>query len=212
MVVVQSISTEENGMPTSEPSTFTQKSAEELERENVLRRQEKLRALEQQKIEERARRLYKQLYFKGLYQNETLEQKVQRLAGNIWLDYDQIRWVVETDLVLENPTPARIRERRESIARLISDYRHRSQWQNQPKPSPMTQEERRTLRQRGASLMHPDRAKNEADRLYRNTMMGLFNQAYNAGDEERMRDLLHEYELESKATTGEEQETRPELA
>ena len=197
-------------MPTSEPSTSTQKSAEELERENALRRQEKLRALEQQKIEERARRRQKHLRLKQLYQHETLEQKVQRLAGNSRLDYDNIRWVVEVDLVLENPTLARLRERRELIARLISEYRCRSQWQN--KPLPMTQEERKALYRKGARLMHPDRANNAVDCQYRNMIMAALNNARDAGDDDGMRNLLRECEVRSVATANQERDAQRELA
>ncbi len=197
-------------MRTSETTTSTSTSTSPSAQERKEKREEKLRKLEQQEIEERARHRYKRLHFKGLYQHETLDQKVQRLAGNIWLDYDQIRLVVEADLVLENPTPARIRERRELIARLISEYRKFARPQN--RPSPMTEEERKALYRRGVRLMHPDRAENDADRLYRNIMMGLFNQANDAGNGERMRGLLHDYELRPKATTGEEQDTRLEFA
>lgn len=191
---------------TTSTSIFTSQSAQELKEA----REKKLRKLEQQKIEERARCRQKRLHFKRMHQHETLEQKVQRLAANIRLDYDEIRWVIEADLPLENPTPARIRERREWIARLISEYRQLAQPQN--RPSPMTEEERKALYRRGVRLMHPDRAKNDADRLYRNIMMGLFNQANDAGNGERMRGLLHDYEYRPKATAGEEQETRLEFA
>ncbi|MFZ4789356.1 MAG: hypothetical protein ACOYMW_00325 [Candidatus Competibacteraceae bacterium] len=172
--------------------------------------EEKLRELWQQDIERRARRRQKRLRLKQLYQHETLEQKVQRLAGNSQLDYDKIRLVIEADLALANPTPARIRERREWIARLIGEYRQRGQWQN--KPFPMTQEERKALYRKGAARMHPDRAENAADYQYRNMMMAILNKANDADDGDRMRDLLHDYELRPKATTSEEQDTRLEFA
>lgn len=198
-------------MPTSEPSTSTQKSAEELERENVSQRQENLRKLWQQDIERQARRRQKHLRLKQLYQHETLEQKVQRLAGNSRLDYDKIRWVVEADLVLENPTPARIRERREQIACFINKYRQPGQWQN--KPLSMTREERKALYRKGARLMHPDRAENAADYQYRNMMMATLNKANDANDGNRMLDLLYDYELRPKATTtSEERDARLEFA
>ncbi len=192
---------------TTSTSTSTSQSAQEL-KENW---EEKLRELWQQDIERRARRRQKRLRLKQLYQHETLEQKVQRLAGNSQLDYDKIRLVIEADLVLANPTPARIRERREWIARLIGEYRQRGQWQN--KPFPMTQEERKALYRKGAARMHPDRATNDADYQCRNMMMAIFNKANDADDGDRMRDLLHDYELRSKATTtGEEQNARLEFA
>lgn len=197
-------------MRTSEPSPSTQKSAEDLERENVLRRQANIRELQQQEIERQARRHQERLRLKQLYQHETLEEKVQRLAGNNRLDYDKIRWVVEADLVLENPTPARIRERREWIACLINERRQSGTRQN--KPLPMSKEERKALYRKGARLMHPDRAKNDADCQYRNMMMAILNKANDADDGDRMRNLLHDYEFHSKATTGEKQDARLEFA
>lgn len=197
-------------MRTSETTTSTATSSSAQESENTLRRQANLRELWRQDIERRAMRRQKRLRLKQLYQHETLDQKIQRLAGNSQLDYDQIRLVIEADLVLANPTPARIRERREWIARLIGEYRQRGQWQN--KPFPMTQEERKALYRKGAARMHPDRAENESDYQYRNMMMTILNKANDADDGDRMRDLLHDYEFHSKATTGEEQDARLEFA
>lgn len=197
-------------MRTSETTTSTATSSSAQESENTLRRQANLRELWRQDIERRAMHRQKRLRLKQLYQHETLEQKIQRLAGNSQLDYDQIRLVIEADLVLANPTPARIRERREWIARLIGERRQRGQWQN--KPFPMTQEERKALYRKGAARMHPDRAENESDYQYRNMMMTILNKANDADDGDRMRDLLHDYEFHSKATTGEEQDARLEFA
>lgn len=197
-------------MRTSETTTSTATSSSAQESENTLRRQANLRELWRQDIEWRAMRRQKRLRLKQLYQHETLEQKVQRLAGNSQLDYDKIRLVIEADSVLANPTPTRIRERREWIARLIGEYRQRGQWQN--KPFPMTQEERKALYRKGAARMHPDRAENESDYHYRNMMMAILNKANDADDGDRMRDLLHDYEFHSKATTGEEQDARLEFA
>jgi hypothetical protein len=64
--------------------------------------------------------------------------------------------------------------------------------------------ELKALYRRAAARLHPDRADNDADRLYRNAAMSALNAAYQAGDSARMQALLDEYAQRPEAITGED--------
>lgn len=54
-----------------------------------------------------------------------------------------------------------------------------------------------------AKKIHPDLATNEAERLRRQDLMAAVNQAYEDGDEERLRDILHQWESSPDSVPGE---------
>ena len=62
------------------------------------------------------------------YRDESLINKVKRLAQKRWVEFDSIRREVEAFLPLANPTPAQLRNYREQIARLVNQYRREARW------------------------------------------------------------------------------------
>jgi len=53
-----------------------------------------------------------------------------------------------------------------------------------------------------AKCIHPDLATDENDRIRRERFMAEVNQAYEAGDEKRLREILHEWESSPEAIRG----------
>lgn len=154
---------------------------------------------QEREAQERERLIKERWRLKQLHQNETLDQKVQRLVSE-GLEYDAIRHLVEQDLPLLRPTTARIRQRREWIARLINDYRRRDPQGNS---SSTALAEIKALYRQAAARLHPDRAVNEADRRYRNESMTLINLAYKAGNDAEIQALLHDHALRQQVNYAE---------
>ena len=98
-------------------------------------------------------------------------------------------------MLLENPTPTRIRERREWIAHLVNQYRHNVQ--NPPEPATL-KEALKALYRKAAALLHPDRAHDDADRQYRHKAMTQVNLAYRARDIRQIQAILDDHELSAE--------------
>jgi hypothetical protein len=162
----------------------------EAQQKSIRQHQQKLRENLQQAAEERMRLRLDRLRRRHRYQHETLEQKVQRLVNDGGLEYDAIRRVVEQESPLDHPTPARIRERREAIARLINQYR-----QDVQNTQALTQAQSlKALYRQAAARLHPDRARDEAERQYRHQVMSRVNLAYRARDLQQLQTILHHHE------------------
>lgn len=104
-------------------ASTTTNPAPSMRRESGLSFLEEVKRRQQLAVEKKERWLRERARYKAMYRHETLRQKVRRLAGKSWLDYDTIRREVEEYLPLANPTPARLRRWRECIARLVNRCR-----------------------------------------------------------------------------------------
>lgn len=102
--------------------------------------------------------------------------------------------------------PAAQRQAEEARAR-AEESREQVDAAREPEPFLPTAE-LKALYRKAAARLHPDRADNDADRLYRNAAMSALNAAYQAGDSARMQALLDEYAQRPEAITGEDTGTK----
>jgi len=125
------------------------------------------------------------------------EVRYLRIVGIKYADLDRIRARIaelkakqqpEDAAAQEDAQRARVRAEESESARAGIDL-------NRPAPAPfLASEELRRLYREAAKMVHPDLARDEADRIVRTKLMADVNRAYQAEDEEGIRRIMAEWQ------------------
>lgn len=143
-------------------------------------------------------------------QNSVLhfEHRYLKEVGIKYVELDEINARIAEKTARQNPQDAAVQEEsktaRETANSTAKEFQSHEilkeeDFSNDFKPS----EEIKKLYRQIALKIHPDKSTNESERGYRTKLMAEVNNAYAAGDIERLRQILQEWESSPESVIGE---------
>lgn len=134
------------------------------------------------------------------------EKEFIRIVGHKYAELDQIEALIAEYIASQNPdnqqTQEKAREYREAAqesAKAVAEDDFDQEITQEFKPS----ETLKKLYREAAKLIHPDLTTDEKERERRHRIMAEVNQAYQDGDEERLVQILHQWECSPESVEGE---------
>lgn len=133
------------------------------------------------------------------------EMRYLRIVGSRYAVLDEIEAKIAQFNALSNPENAAAREKAEAARKQADESAQRTtvpstdSAKNEFKPS----EDLKTLYREVAKQIHPDLSEDEAERIPREVLMTEANLAFENGDTERLRQILHEWESSPESFKGE---------
>ena len=133
------------------------------------------------------------------------EKEFVRIVGHKYAELDQIEALIAEYIASLNPnnqqTQKKSREYREAAqkaAEAVNEDALDQEIIKDFKPS----EKLKKLYREAVKLIHPDLATDERERARRHHVMADVNQAYQDGDEERLQQILHQWECSAESVEG----------
>ncbi|MHB9036476.1 MAG: J domain-containing protein [Armatimonadota bacterium] len=133
------------------------------------------------------------------------EVRYVRAVGVLYSELDEINAQIAEALARIHPERVEVQKRAEEARRharetaeAVGAARKIPEEKDEFKPSDELKQIYREL----AKQVHPDLASDDDDRARRNGMMAEVNQAYEDGDIDRLRKILHEWEISPEAIKG----------
>jgi peptidoglycan hydrolase CwlO-like protein len=168
---------------------------EKPEEAELLRKQEELQHLEEELVD-------RELALASLKADlSSFEGQYLRRVGVLYAELDEIEAKIAVLLAKRTKSDKdtqRATEAREKAKASYSAAHGEASKQKEFIPSP----ELKHLYREVAKRIHPDLATDEADRLKRGSLMAQANDAYEQGDEERLRRILNLYESSPDSVQG----------
>jgi hypothetical protein len=135
-------------------------------------------------------------------QLKSFEGRYLRLVGVLYAELDEWKARIAELHARVDPTPAAQGQAQQSRKEADESHEaaHGSASQSKDfRPSP----DLRTLFREVAKRIHPDFAKDDADRLRRTGLMAQANEAYSRGDSDALQSILNDYQESSESVRGE---------
>ena len=166
------------------------------EEEEVLRKREELAAI-------RATLAERELEFVDLRSKlAAFEGRYLRQVGTLYAELDEWKARISELEAKLHPSAASAAQAEEAREQARQTYEQAHGEASEAKDFTTSPELKRLYRE-AAKRIHPDLAKDPADRERRTRFMAEANRAYEAGDADALRHILDEYEDGSEAVTGE---------
>ena len=136
------------------------------------------------------------------------EHRYLKEVGIKYVELDEINAQIAEKMARQNPQDTDFQEESE-IARETANSTAKDFYSHEiPKEEELSKdfkpsEEIKKLYRQIAMKIHPDRATGEKEKAYQTRLMAQVNDAYAAGDIERLRQILQEWESSPESVTGE---------
>ncbi len=134
------------------------------------------------------------------------EKEFVRIVGHKYAELDQIEALIAEYIASLNPNNRQTQEKAreccetaQKSAEAVNEEALGQEIIKEFKPS----EKLKKLYREAAKLIHPDLATDEKERARRHHVMADVNQAYQNGDEERLQQILHQWECSPESVEGE---------
>lgn len=134
------------------------------------------------------------------------EQRYVSIVGVKYAELDEVEAQIAEAQARLNPQDATVQDRAEQ-ARQQAKESSESVGDIQSTPTRgdfRPSDELKRLYREAAKLVHPDLSEEEADRERRTRVMAEINRAYEAGDEESLRRILHEWQTSPDSVKGQD--------
>jgi len=122
------------------------------------------------------------------------ERRYARTVGILLVELDELEKEIARELYRLYPDENHRQGFQNAESRARSSQDAVNERMDQPDTEFAPSEELKKLYRQVAKTIHPDRATNEHERLYRNSLMARANEAYRKGDLEALRQILYEWE------------------